>query len=41
VICPRIDPDEGQTEIKRDGILFDPKADWSGAGAVKAVERRI
>jgi len=38
VICPRIDPEEGQIEIKRDGILFDPKADWSGAGAVKAVK---
>ena len=38
VICPRIDPEEGQPEIKRDGILFDPKADWSGAGAVKAVK---
>lgn len=38
VVCPRIDPEEGQTEIKRDGILFDPKADWSGANAVKAVK---
>jgi ATP-dependent DNA helicase RecG len=38
VICPRIDPEEGQPEIKRDGILFDPKADWSGANAVKAVK---
>jgi len=38
VICPRIDPEEGQIETKRDGILFDPKADWSGANAVKAVK---
>jgi len=41
VICPRIDPEEGQPEIKRDGILFDPKADWSGAGAVKAVKEEF
>jgi RecG-like helicase len=38
VICPRIDPDEDKPEIKRDGILFDPKADYSGADAVKAVK---
>ena len=38
VICPRIDPDENKPEQKRDGILFDPKADWSGADAVKAVK---
>jgi len=38
VICPRIDPDEGQAEIKRDGILFDVKADYSGGDAVKAVK---
>ena len=38
VICPRIDPEEGQVGPKRDGILFDLKADWSGAGAVKAVK---
>ncbi len=38
VICPRIDPDEGEEEQKRDGILFDPKTDYSGAGAVKAVK---
>ncbi len=38
VICPRIDPEEDKPEFKRDGILFDPKADWSGADAVKAVK---
>jgi len=38
VICPRIDPDEGGEGKKRDGILFDPKADYSGADAVKAVK---
>jgi len=38
VVCPRIDPEEGHEEQKRDGILFDFKADWSGAGAVKAVK---
>lgn len=38
VICPRIDPDEGEEEQKRDGILFDPKADYSGSDAVKAVK---
>ncbi|MCU0652691.1 MAG: ATP-dependent DNA helicase RecG, partial [Candidatus Pacebacteria bacterium] len=38
VICPRIDPDEGEEPQKRDGILFDPKADWSGSDAVKAVK---
>ncbi len=38
VICPRIDPEEGQEEVKRDGILFDPKTDWSSATAVKAVK---
>ncbi len=38
VICPRIDPDENEEERKRDGILFDPKADYSSAGAVKAVK---
>lgn len=38
VICPRIDPEEGEEVAKRDGILFDPKADWSSATAVKAVK---
>jgi ATP-dependent DNA helicase RecG len=39
VICPRIEDTEvDKPEIKRDGILFDPKADWSGADAVKAVK---
>ena len=38
VICPRIDPEEDKPEQKRDGILFDPKADYSGADAVKAVK---
>jgi len=35
IVCPRIDTDE---EEKRDAILFDPKADYSGAEAVKAVK---
>jgi ATP-dependent DNA helicase RecG len=35
VICPRIEADE---ELKRDAILFDPKADYSGTEAVKAVK---
>lgn len=37
VICPRIDPEDKEEE-KRDGILFDPKADYSGSDAVKAVK---
>jgi ATP-dependent DNA helicase RecG len=35
MVCPRIEADE---EEKRDAILFDPKADYSGAEAVKAVK---
>jgi ATP-dependent DNA helicase RecG len=35
VVCPRIEADE---ELKRDAILFDPKADYSGTEAVKAVK---
>jgi len=38
VICPRIDPPEGEEGPKRDGILFDPKIDYSGSDAVKAVK---
>lgn len=37
VICPRIEPDNA-IEEKRDAILFDLKADYSGAEAVKAVK---
>ena len=35
MVCPRI---EGDEEEKRDAILFDPKTDYSGAEAVKAVK---
>jgi ATP-dependent DNA helicase RecG len=40
VICPRIEP-EDKEEVKRDGILFDLKADYSSAEAVKAVKEEF
>jgi len=40
VICPRIEP-EDKEETKRDAILFDIKADYSSAEAVKAVKEEF